>query len=101
MATARVGDVGTVIRLTILDCTTQLPLNLTGGTVAVRIRKPCGSLLTKTGVIDADPTTGIVTYTTVAGDLDSEGVYKAEAVPDLPDGSWTSTPDVFPVEGTI
>ena len=60
--------------------------DLTGySTVTLKIRKPSGTILTKTpSVFDLDD--GILTYESITGDLDEVGDYTVEVFVTYPDG---------------
>jgi hypothetical protein len=71
MPLAYKGDIGA--RLTISTSNTAIP---SGTTLTVIIKKPSGTLLTKTPSVNL--TTGVLTYDTVSGDLDETGEYKVQ-----------------------
>lgn len=63
-------------------CSTELNgvvtvANITGATLALHIKKPSGTVLTKVGTI-VSGVAGTWSYTWVAGDLDEAGVYEVE-----------------------
>jgi hypothetical protein len=99
MATApeiHVGDVGTIFELTIKD--DDGIVDLTGYTLAdIYFKKPDGSVVQKTGAVDPTPTTGIVRYTTITGDLDLEGCWLIQAKIGLTGGTWSSDIQQFTV----
>lgn len=65
-------DIGTRLRMT-------LSADLTGyTTIEYKIKKPSGSILTKTCSIE-DLANGIIYYDTANGDLDEEGKYSIQA----------------------
>ena len=72
MALPYVGDIGA--RLTV--STLNLSFSPTT-TITILIRKPSGVLLTKTPDI-INLVTGVLTYNTIAGDLDEVGDYKVQ-----------------------
>ena len=62
--------------------------DLTGySAVSMKIRKPGGTLLTKTPTVSA-LTTGVLTYETISGDLDEVGDYTVEVLLTYPDGDY-------------
>lgn len=93
----RVGDVGTVIEVTIDNGSG--PLDLTGWTVANLIFvKPDQTKVVKPGVVPLPPTQGKITWTTVAPtDLDQAGTWQVQAEVTIPGGSWKSSIGCFPV----
>jgi len=62
------GDIGTRLRHT-------LNVDLTGySSIDYKIKKPSGTVLTKTCVVE-DLSEGIIYYDIIAGDIDEEGEY--------------------------
>jgi hypothetical protein len=62
--------------------------DLTGySAVSMKIRKPSGTLLTKTPTVSA-LSTGVLTYETISGDLDEVGDYTVEVLLTYPDGDY-------------
>ena len=90
------GDIGTVFNITVLD-SACLPVDLTGTVVTFYFETPNYTIMQRTGTIAPD---GIVTYTTVAGDLDVAGDWKFE-VRVVGAGSWTSDTHSFIVHPRI
>lgn len=74
----RYGDVGVRFDVTITDNYTDLPLDLTTATAAhIYLRKPSGEVLDETATVtDADA--GVISYTTVSGDLDELGEWEIQ-----------------------
>lgn len=98
----QINDVGTVFRLTVIECTTQAPLDLSSANpMTVVFKKPDGATLTKTGVWATDGTDGIVTYTTIAGDIDQVGNWYVQAAVTVPGGSFRSSVALFRVESNL
>jgi hypothetical protein len=96
----RVDDVGTVLECLIKDG--PVIVDLTGYTTAeIRLKKPDGTVVTKTGIVPVPETDGLVTYTTVAGDLDQEGPWRIQAHVALPGGDWRSDIDCFTVHANL
>jgi hypothetical protein len=93
----RVGDIGTVIEVTVSDGTG--PLDLTGHTRADLIFvKPDQTKVTKTGVVPLPETDGKITWTTtLATDFDQAGTWQIQADVEIPGGSWKSTIGCFEV----
>jgi len=95
-----VGDVGTVFEITIQDGSTIV--DLTGYTkVDIILKKPEAVKETKVGVVDGDPTTGIVRYTTITGDLDTEGTWQIQAYVEIPGFSGSSDIGCFEVYANL
>ena len=68
MALVYTGDIGT--RLTIATNNTLIALTTV---LTLLLKKPAGTLLTKTPTVNY--TTGVITYDSVSGDLDEVGEY--------------------------
>lgn len=99
-ATIHVGDIGTVIRLTIVDQDNRA-VSLVGYTqLKLDIKKP-GGVMTKTLVFVNAGTDGKVQYVSVAGDFDVPGTYTFQAFVELPSGQWSSTKDTKQVEANL
>ncbi|UJX41683.1 hypothetical protein K9F62_02995 [Desulfovibrio sp. JY] len=84
-----VGDIGTVI---VLD----VGQDITGATVAMRVKKPDGSIVTWDAVV-TDDATGI-SHTIAAGELNESGIYRVQAVVALADASWSGSGDWANIE---
>lgn len=85
-----IGDIGTVFRCSVCDNTSTI-INLSSYTSLYLIfQKPDGSTITKDASLYTDGTDGIITYTTVAGDLDLAGIWRMQAYIILSSGSWKS-----------
>jgi len=68
------GDVGTVIRVTVVE--NGEPLDISDATLKeYRLRKPDASVVTKDPAFTTDGTDGKLEYTVVDGDLDQSGLW--------------------------
>ena len=74
----RVADIGVTFKITITDCDTAVDIS-TASTKQIWLYKPDGTVLTKTASFFTDGTDGIITYTTVSGDIDIAGFWRIEA----------------------
>ena len=84
-----VGDVGTLVQITLLDG--ENPLDLSGATVKnLIIRKPSGDCLTKTLAFATDGSDGVLVYSIETGVLNESGIWQFQARVTLPDGTWSS-----------
>lgn len=92
MTVVFIGDVGTEI---ILDCGTAITTATTRSIVA---RSPRG--VKKTWTATAEGSTSIK-YTTQAGDLDQEGVWRLQAYVDMPGWSGHGDVTLLTVKATI
>jgi hypothetical protein len=92
-----VGDIGAVIRLTVYE--DGSPKNISSAVPKqLKIRKPDGSVTTKTASFSTDGTNGQLQCVTDISDLDQEGRYTVSAYMTI--GSWTgyTSPATFSVE---
>ena len=86
-----VGDIGTAFVATVMDGTSVV--DVSSATVKqIYMQKPDGAstVLTKDCLFYTDGTDGKIIYTTVAGDLDTAGVWRMQAFVTLTSGSWHS-----------
>jgi len=84
-----VDDIGTEFLITIMDGTTVV--NISTATVKRFIfKKPDCSKVTKDVDFNADGTDGQLTYTTVAGDIDSAGTWRLQALVTITAGTYYS-----------
>lgn len=74
----RVGDVGIAFKVTISDCETIVDIS-SASTKQILLYKPDGTVLTKTASFFTDGTDGILTYSTISGDIDLAGFWRIEA----------------------
>jgi hypothetical protein len=82
-----VGDVGTVITIDVAGT------DLSGATdILIYYRKPSGETGSWTGTLDVD----VITYTTVTGDIDEDGVWFLQATFTL--ASWTGSSRVVAID---
>ncbi len=92
----RVGDIGTVFEITLMDGTTVVDVS-TATTLEIIFVKPKGTRLTKTASFSATGTDGKIKYTAVSGDLDTQGVWQIQAHIIMPTGAWRSDIQTFEV----
>ncbi len=96
-AHVHVGDIGTKFLPRFLD-ENDAVINIAAATVKrLFLRKPDGTVLTKTLTLYTDGTDGIGQYVSVAGDLDHAGTWSMEGYVEIPSGKWHSDVVVFPV----
>ena len=85
---AHVGDIGTSIRMTIKDQDENI-INLNGNTsLQLVIKRPNGTILTKTATLFTDGTDGIMEYQTISGDFNESGSYLFQGYVVFPNGQW-------------
>ena len=81
-----VGDIGTIVRMTIKELGSVVDLS-SATTKQLVFKKPSGTTVTKTAAFLTDGTDGIIEYTTQSGDIDVAGNWKVQA--NLVLTSWT------------
>ena len=94
------NDVGTIIRLTVTDDGSAVDLSASS-TKQILLRKPSGQVLTKTASFTTDGTNGQIQYTTIAGDLNEVGDWRAQASLVFASSSWLSSILVFTVHENV
>ena len=65
--------------------------------LTIFIKKPNGTILTRTGTLETDGTDGKMYYIVVAGDLDAAGVYKIQGRVVLTSGTFSTSTANFKV----
>ena len=102
MTGMHVGDIGTVIAVTVTDADSGVAIDVSGATAKVLLfRKPSRATVQKAAAFATDGSDGALTYTFVAGDLDESGSWLAQAFVELPAGTWYSGKAAFVVDGNI
>lgn len=95
------GDTASVLTVTCKRSDTGAVIDLTGASVALKYRIDGGTLQSRTMTIDADPSTGVVTYEFDSGDL-TEGQMVAEVEVTTLAGITTSLePFRFTIRGRV
>lgn len=96
-AQIRVGDIGTVIRLTFKD-ENNAPLNISAQTtLEFYFQKPDRTVVVKNASVETDGSDGSAIYTLVQDDIDQDGNWKIEGKVALPTGTWKTDIHIFPV----
>lgn len=90
------GDIGTKLLVTVTDDGTVVDIS-SASALSIFIRKPNGTILTRTGTLETDGTDGKMYYITVSGDLDAAGNYKIQGQVVLPSGSYYTSTATFKV----
>lgn len=86
-----VGDIGTVIEMTVTNQDDAVVDLSTATTKQIILKKPDGTKLTKTASFVTDGTDGKLSYTTASGDIDQSGPWQLQAYVVLSGGSWHTT----------
>lgn len=97
-----VGDIGTVITVTVNEGGSAADISTFTATKDFIIRKPDGSVVTWSASFMTDGTDGKVQYSIVNGDLDQEGWYQIEvALVDDSGNTFRSSRERMFVHGVI
>ena len=100
-ADIRIGDIGTVFRLTIVDDVEDVVNVSAATTKTIRFSKPDGVSIDKAASFFTDGTDGIIQYVTVQDDLDVEGKWRLQAHIVTPVGEWRSEIETFWVKANL
>jgi hypothetical protein len=94
-----VGDIGTVIRATIVDGDDAVDVSSASdtGEKLFTFIKPGGQKVVKAAAFDSDGTDGVLKYTTVEGDLDLPGNWTFQAYVALTSWQGHSSEGTFEV----
>jgi len=94
------GDVGTVVELTVKDNGTVVDIS-TATALTIKFKKPSGTTVTQTAVFSTDGTDGKLKYTFQSGDLDETGTWEFQGNITSPSGSWNTEVSSFSVAKNI
>lgn len=95
-----VADIGTVFKVTVKDGTSIVDVS-SSTTKEIHFGKPDGTSLIGTAVFETDGTDGIIKYTTIANDLDQDGLWQIQAFVVMSGGQWKSDIARFKVHANI
>jgi hypothetical protein len=90
------GDIGTKLLITIKDDGSVVDIS-SASSLSIFIKRPDGTMLTRTGTLETDGTDGKIYYIIVAGDLNDAGLYKIQAQVILTSGAFYSSTANFKV----
>jgi hypothetical protein len=100
-AEVQVGDVGTVFELTFQDGD-ETTVDISSATVKQMVfGKPDGTSLIGTAAFKTDGSAGILTYTTVAGNIDQAGLWHVQGYVEMPTWKGHSSAKRFEVHQTF
>jgi hypothetical protein len=96
-----VGDIGTVIRLTVTD--SGIPVNLSSATSKrILLKGPDGISVAYNAVFTTDGSDGVIEYTTsTVHDLRVAGAWEAGAKVSVSGGTWNTDPFSFTVKDNL
>lgn len=97
-----VGDVGTIIRLTITEDDGITAVDVSAAIVKKYFfAKPDGTKINKTVEFDSDGKDGKLKYTTVSGDMDMSGEWLVQAYVEIDTAKYYSSKTAFAVHGNL
>lgn len=92
----RIRDIGSVIRVSVKE--NGAPFNAsTATTKTLKLRRPDGTVTTKTMTFETSGVDGVLVYTTLLNDLDQAGPWTGQVYLELPTGKWHTEPFNFSV----
>lgn len=97
-----VGDIGTVFKFTIKDENGDIVDISSASLLQVTFKKPLNAgNLVKSAILFTDGTDGICKYTTVAGDIDTDGEWRVQVYVIVGTQSLHSTIQTFMVKANL
>lgn len=97
-----VGDVGTIIRLTITEDDGITPIDVSGANVKTfYFMKPDKTKHSVTAEFESDGADGKLVYTTIEDDIDAVGKWQVQAYVEIGTSKYYSTKAVFSVNGNL
>ena len=97
-----VGDVGTIIRLTITEDDDTTAVNVSTASVKkFYFLKLDGTKLAKTAEFNTDGVDGKLKYTAIAGDIDTAGRWQVQAYVEIGAAKYYSTKTTFTVHSNL
>jgi hypothetical protein len=97
MADIRVGDVGTELVIPVTD-EDGVEVDVSAATKTIYLRKPDGTVLTKTAVNDTTGTDGLMKHVTVSGDLNVAGEWGIQGRVVSGSNQWSTADSTFVVK---
>lgn len=96
LAEVHVNDIGTLFKLTLTD--DSVAVDISGATTKqIKLKKPDGTVLTKTAIFTTDGTDGKMFYQTIADDIDVTGEWQIQGYVVLATGTWYTSVHSFRV----
>ncbi len=97
-----VGDVGTVITLTIYEDDGTTAVNVSAATTkTIYIKKPDGTVITGTASFTTDGSDGKIYYTGASGNFSTPGTYQVQGYVEIGSAKYYSTKNNFRVLNNI
>ena len=94
-----VGDIGTVLELTLKETVNgvSVAVDISAATVKdITLERPDETTVVRAGVFDTDGTDGVLTFTTIAGDLSLYGCYNLQVYLEL--AGWDGYSNIVEIE---
>lgn len=97
-----VGDVGTIIRLTITEDDSVTAVDVSAATTKTfYFLKTDGTKKSVAATFNTDGTDGKLKYTTIAGDIDTSGRWQVQAYVEIGAAKYYSTKTTFTVQTNL
>lgn len=98
-----VGDVGTELVVQVVDENAAAVDVSAATSLTIFLKQPGenGSVLTKTAVLDTTGTDGKIKYTTVAGDIGTDGVWTIQGRVTVGGSTWSTAESRFVVKPNL
>lgn len=97
-----VGDVGTVLTLTVTEDDGTTAVNISTATVKTfYFLKPDGTKINKTAAFTTNGADGKLTYTTAASDIGVAGVWQVQAYVEIGTSKYYSSKTTFTVQSNL
>jgi nitrogen fixation protein FixH len=100
MSDLQVGNVGSILRFTVVDQDGTV-VDVSTATLVLYLRNPQERLLTKTPTLTSSGTDGRIQYALITGDLDIPGQWTAQARATISSNVFYSNVVTVPVQGNI
>jgi hypothetical protein len=98
MTNVQVGDVGTILVITVNNAATGLAKDISSATIKKFIFKnPAGEVIERTAIFTTNGSDGNIQYVSIADDFDEEGQYQWQVYLEMPGWSGHSNVDTFGV----
>ena len=97
----RLGDVGSLIRVTVTEKGSNKPLDVALAMHTFIFKKPSGEVIERVPTMTTNGADGLLEYTTADGDLDEAGPWQGQVFLVYATGQWHSDPFSFPVAGNL
>lgn len=101
MADLHINDIGTLLRITIVDSDGVAVDISTATGLKIELKKPDGTTVEKTAALINTGSDGKLGYRTISGDLDQAGTWSIQAFVTTPSWSSHSAVDKFKVKENL